>query len=153
VIYSMSVSLDGYIAGPDGSFDWTSPDEEVFRFFTDQTLRGGAGRADTAGVSHPNIAHWNDLEEHDHEEGSIHSAWRYLGEAAGTVGVGVNRIRIHPGCLRRWLRGRPDDAEAKDLLARHEGEFGREAADMPIRESGGEGFGALAEAEERAKRA
>jgi dihydrofolate reductase len=36
VIYSMSVSLDGYIAGPDGSFDWTTPDEEVFRF-TDQT--------------------------------------------------------------------------------------------------------------------
>jgi predicted Zn-dependent protease len=55
--------------------------------------------------------------------------------------------------LRRWLRERPDDAEAKDLLARHEGEFGREAADMPIRQSGGEGFGALAEAEERAKRA
>jgi hypothetical protein len=38
-------------------------------------------------------------------------------------------------------------------LARHEGEFGREAADMPIREAGGEGFGALAEAEEQAKRA
>ena len=54
--------------------------------------------------------------------------------------------------LRRWLRERPDDAEAKELLARHEGEFGREAADMPIRETGGEGFGALAEAEERAKR-
>ena len=28
VIYSMSVSLDGYIVGPDGSFDWTTPDEE-----------------------------------------------------------------------------------------------------------------------------
>jgi hypothetical protein len=54
--------------------------------------------------------------------------------------------------LRRWLRERPDDAEAKELLARHEGEFGREAADMPIREGGGEGFGALAEAEERAKK-
>ena len=54
--------------------------------------------------------------------------------------------------LRRWLRERPDDAEAKELLARHEGEFGREAADMPIRETGGEGFGALAEAEERAKK-
>ena len=32
VIYSMSVSLDGYIVGPDGSFDWTTPDEDVFRF-------------------------------------------------------------------------------------------------------------------------
>jgi dihydrofolate reductase len=37
VIYSMSVSLDGYIVGPDGSFDWTAPDAEVFRFLTDQT--------------------------------------------------------------------------------------------------------------------
>jgi dihydrofolate reductase len=37
VIYSMSVSLDGYIVGPDGSFEWTKPDEEVFRFITDQT--------------------------------------------------------------------------------------------------------------------
>jgi dihydrofolate reductase len=37
VIYAMNVSLDGYITGPDGSFDWTAPDEEVFRFWTDQT--------------------------------------------------------------------------------------------------------------------
>ena len=55
--------------------------------------------------------------------------------------------------LRRWLRDRPDDSEAKELLARYEGEFGREGADIPVRETGGEGFGALAEAEERAKRA
>jgi dihydrofolate reductase len=31
VTYSMGMSLDGYICGPDGSFDWTDPDEEVFR--------------------------------------------------------------------------------------------------------------------------
>lgn len=36
VTYSMSVSLDGYIVGPDGKFDWSEPDEEVFRFFTDE---------------------------------------------------------------------------------------------------------------------
>src|SRR2546428_1353320 len=36
VTYSMSVSLDGYIVGPDGDFDWTAPDEEVFRFVTDE---------------------------------------------------------------------------------------------------------------------
>jgi dihydrofolate reductase len=28
----MSVSLDGYVVGPDGGFDWTTPDDEVFRF-------------------------------------------------------------------------------------------------------------------------
>jgi hypothetical protein len=27
VTYSMSVSLDGYIVGPDGGFDWAMPDE------------------------------------------------------------------------------------------------------------------------------
>ncbi len=37
LIYSMSVSLDGYIVGPDGGFDWTTPDQELFRFVTDQT--------------------------------------------------------------------------------------------------------------------
>jgi dihydrofolate reductase len=38
VTYSMSVSLDGYIVGPDGNFDWTMP-EEVFRFWIDE-IRG-----------------------------------------------------------------------------------------------------------------
>ncbi|CAM5341409.1 deaminase [Streptomyces narbonensis] len=33
VTYSMGVSLDGYIVGPDGGFDWTDPDDEVFRFW------------------------------------------------------------------------------------------------------------------------
>jgi dihydrofolate reductase len=39
VTYSMSMSLDGYIVGPDGSFDWTGPDPEVFRFWIDE-IRG-----------------------------------------------------------------------------------------------------------------
>ncbi len=29
VTYSMGVSLDGYIVGPDGDFDWTAPDAEA----------------------------------------------------------------------------------------------------------------------------
>jgi dihydrofolate reductase len=32
LIYSMGVSLDGFIAGPDGAIDWSAPDEELFRF-------------------------------------------------------------------------------------------------------------------------
>ncbi|MFC7924185.1 dihydrofolate reductase family protein [Streptomyces cinereoruber] len=39
VTYSMGVSLDGYIVGPDGGFDWSGPDEEVFRFWIED-LRG-----------------------------------------------------------------------------------------------------------------
>src|SRR5439155_14921312 len=41
VTYSMGVSLDGYIAGPDGDFDWTAPDEEVFRFVTGEIRQVG----------------------------------------------------------------------------------------------------------------
>jgi dihydrofolate reductase len=39
VTYSMNVSLDGYIVGPDGGFDWSVPDEAVFRFWIDE-IRG-----------------------------------------------------------------------------------------------------------------
>ena len=35
VTYSMNMSLDGFIVGPDGSFDWGVPDEEVFDFVTE----------------------------------------------------------------------------------------------------------------------
>ena len=41
VTYSMGVSLDGYIVGPDGGFDWAAPDEEVFRFVTDEIRKVG----------------------------------------------------------------------------------------------------------------
>lgn len=39
VTYSMSTSLDGYIIGPDGRFDWSVPDEEVFALATDEVRR------------------------------------------------------------------------------------------------------------------
>ncbi|MDF3300200.1 dihydrofolate reductase family protein [Streptomyces tropicalis] len=41
VTYSMGVSLDGYIVGPAGDFDWTVPDEEVFRLATDEIRDAG----------------------------------------------------------------------------------------------------------------
>jgi dihydrofolate reductase len=41
VTYSMGVSLDGYIVGPHGDFDWTAPDEEVFGFVTDEIREVG----------------------------------------------------------------------------------------------------------------
>ncbi len=41
VTYSMGVSLDGYIVGPDGGFDWTAPDEEVFSLATDEVRKVG----------------------------------------------------------------------------------------------------------------
>ena len=41
VTYSMGVSLDGYIVGPDGDFGWTAPGDEVFRFVTDEFRQVG----------------------------------------------------------------------------------------------------------------
>jgi dihydrofolate reductase len=42
LIYSMGVSLDGFIAGPAGEIDWSAPDEELHRFHNDQTRELGA---------------------------------------------------------------------------------------------------------------
>ena len=41
VTYSMGVSFDGYIVGPDGDITAPPPDEEVFRFVTDQIREVG----------------------------------------------------------------------------------------------------------------
>jgi dihydrofolate reductase len=41
LIYSMSVSADGFIADRDGAFRWTVPSDELFRFHTAQV--GGLG--------------------------------------------------------------------------------------------------------------
>jgi dihydrofolate reductase len=42
LIYSMTVSLDGFIADPGGEIDWSAPDEELHRFHNEQTRELGA---------------------------------------------------------------------------------------------------------------
>jgi dihydrofolate reductase len=42
LIYSMGVSLDGFIAGPEGDIDWSAPDEELHRFHNSQAREVGA---------------------------------------------------------------------------------------------------------------
>ena len=42
LIFSMTVSLDGYVAGPGGDISWSVPDEELFRFHTEAVGRIGA---------------------------------------------------------------------------------------------------------------
>jgi dihydrofolate reductase len=41
LIYSMGVSVDGYIADREGAFGWSVPDEEQFRFHIAQTRELG----------------------------------------------------------------------------------------------------------------
>ena len=42
VIYAMNVSLDGFVEGPNRELDWSTPDEEVHRFWNDQARETGA---------------------------------------------------------------------------------------------------------------
>ena len=42
LIYSMSVSLDGFIADPGGEIDWGAPDEELHRFHNQRVQELGA---------------------------------------------------------------------------------------------------------------
>jgi dihydrofolate reductase len=41
LIYSMGVSLDGFVAGPDGEIDWGAPDEELHQFHNDRVREVG----------------------------------------------------------------------------------------------------------------
>ena len=45
------------------------------------------------------VAHWDDVEWHRRAKGAMDASWQRLGDAAGTSGVGVNRVRVAPGKL------------------------------------------------------
>jgi uncharacterized cupin superfamily protein len=42
------------------------------------------------------FAHWDDVEAHHRAKGEMDATWQLLGRAAGTAGVGVNRVRVAP---------------------------------------------------------
>jgi hypothetical protein len=41
LIYSMGVSVAGFLSDRDGAFDWSVPNEELFRFHIAQTRELG----------------------------------------------------------------------------------------------------------------
>ena len=45
------------------------------------------------------IANWDEIEGQRREKGEMAATWQRLGDAAGSVTVGINRIRIEPGRL------------------------------------------------------
>jgi uncharacterized cupin superfamily protein len=45
------------------------------------------------------VAHWDEVESHHRAKGEMDGTWQALGDAAGTRGVGVNRVRVAPGKL------------------------------------------------------
>jgi uncharacterized cupin superfamily protein len=45
------------------------------------------------------IAHWDEVESYRRAKGEMDATWQRLGDAAGTKGVGLNRVRVAPGKL------------------------------------------------------
>ena len=114
LIYSMGVSLDGFIAGPGGELDWSAPDEELHRFHNEQTRDLGAhlcGRR-----LYETMSYWETAEddpalpEHELEFARI---WKELPKivfsetlervegnstlATGAVAEEVSRLKGEPG--------------------------------------------------------
>ncbi|MFC5664842.1 dihydrofolate reductase family protein [Kitasatospora misakiensis] len=113
VIYSMGISLDGYIVGPDGGFTWTDPDEEVFRFAIDEIREVGVhlmGRR-----LYETMRYWEttDPDSFDDIEREWAALWNPLPKvvfsttlsqvrgnarpATGTVAEEIARLRAEPG--------------------------------------------------------
>jgi uncharacterized cupin superfamily protein len=45
------------------------------------------------------LAHWDEVDSHRAAKGEMDAVWQRLGAAAGTSGVGLNRVRVEPGKL------------------------------------------------------
>jgi uncharacterized cupin superfamily protein len=45
------------------------------------------------------LAHWDEVDSYRRAKGEMDATWQRLGDAAGTQGVGVNRVRVAPGAL------------------------------------------------------
>jgi dihydrofolate reductase len=113
LIYSMTVSLDGFIAGPDGAIDWSVPNEELFGFHTQQVRETGTqlcGRR-----LYETMAYWETAEESTLAAGQVEFAriWKALPKvvfsttlesvlgnarlASDGVGEEVARLKEQPG--------------------------------------------------------
>ena len=102
VTYSMGVSLDGYIVGPDGGFDWTVPDEEVFRLVTDELREVGVhllGRR-----LYETMRYWETVDEDPSLEFSTHewaAMWKALPKVvfSTTLSAVQGKARLASGDL------------------------------------------------------
>jgi len=113
LIYSMTVSLDGYIAGGDGAIDWSVPDEELFLLHTQHVQEIGmqlCGRR-----LYETMVYWETAEESPlaAEEVEFARIWKALPKvvfsttlqsvvgntrlATGGVGEEVSRLKEQPG--------------------------------------------------------
>jgi dihydrofolate reductase len=117
VTYSMAVSLDGYIVGPDGGFDWAAPDEEVFRFCIDEIREVGVhlmGRR-----LYETMLYWETAEQDeslDAAEREWTALWKPLPKVvfSTTLSAVAGHARLVSGGLTEEierLRAEPDEGD------------------------------------------
>ncbi|WP_328560643.1 dihydrofolate reductase family protein [Streptomyces coelicoflavus] len=115
VTYSMNTSLDGFIADADGTIDWSDPDEDVFRHFTDELRQTGVhllGRR-----LYETMLYWETAEQNeslDAAEREWAALWKALPKvvfsrtlttvrgtntrlASGTLAEEIEHLRAEPG--------------------------------------------------------
>jgi hypothetical protein len=90
VIYSMVVSLDGFVAGPDGEIDWSAPDEELHRFHNQQMREIGAPDLVGFGLCEPQ-------------------------RAIGSLGDGIRKVRRRGDGI--FVRDRSAGGDPADLVS------------------------------------
>ena len=104
VTYSMGVSLDGYIAGPDGDITAPPPDEEVFRFVTDEIRQVGVhllGRK-----LYETMLYWETADQDPSLDDARDAAARRASRGLGSSATGGARPRRGTGAdYRRACRG------------------------------------------------
>ena len=117
VTYSMNVSLDGYIVGPNGDFDWTAPDKEVFRFWIDEIRQVGVhllGRR-----LYETMLYWETADQNpslDYDTVEWASIWRPLPKVvfSSTLSAVEGNARLATGSLVEEierLRAEPADGD------------------------------------------
>ena len=132
VTYSMGASLDGYIVGPDGSFAWTAPDDEIFRSHIDEIRGVGAyllGRR-----LYETMLYW-EIADQDPSLDASRLEWAALWKAlpkvvfsttlpavqgnarlaSGGLAEEIERLRAEPGEGDIWIGGATLAAEAAAL--------------------------------------
>jgi dihydrofolate reductase len=132
VTYSMGVSLDGYIVGPDGGFDWSEPSEEVFRSWIDEIQ--GVGVHLLGRRLYETMLYWETADQDPSLDASRlewAALWKALPKvvfsttlsavqgnarlAAAGLAEEIERLRAEPGEGDIWIGGATLAAEAAAL--------------------------------------
>lgn len=102
LIYSMGISLDGYIAGPGDEIDWAAPDEELHRFHNQQMRETAAhlcGRR-----LYETMRYWDTAEEEDPSLGEPEREFAQIWKATPKVVFSqtLDAVGATRPCAGRW---------------------------------------------------